>query len=114
MNDKPIDWVNRLAKWRMVFAGWQLGTRPKGDAEGDAVRDHREVTLLMRAELNAMTALLISKKIFTAEEFSATLDAEAEHLCTMYSNRFPGFRASDDGMHMETEIVRDTMAGWRP
>jgi hypothetical protein len=24
--------LNRLTKWRAFFAGWQLGTRPKGDA----------------------------------------------------------------------------------
>ena len=36
---------NRLTKWRSVFAGWQLGTRAKGDPECDAVRDHREVTI---------------------------------------------------------------------
>ena len=39
---------NRLCKWRTVLTGWQLGTRAKGDPEGDAVRDHREVTLLLR------------------------------------------------------------------
>src|SRR5205809_59165 len=46
--------LNRLTKWRSVFAGWQLGTRPLGDPECDAVRDHREVTILMRAELTTI------------------------------------------------------------
>jgi len=41
--------LNVLAKWRAHFSGWQLGTRPKGDPEGDAVRDHREATILLRA-----------------------------------------------------------------
>jgi hypothetical protein len=26
-----IDWLNRLAKWRTVLAGWQLGTRGSDD-----------------------------------------------------------------------------------
>jgi hypothetical protein len=39
--------LNRLCKWRAIFAGWQLGTRAKGDPESDAVRDHREVTILI-------------------------------------------------------------------
>jgi hypothetical protein len=112
--EESIDWVNRLAKWRMVFAGWQLGTRAKGDAEGDAVRDHREVTLLMRAELNALTAVLIAKKVFTAEEFSAQLDLEAKYLCEHLAKRFPGFRAQDDGIAMSPTIAADTTAGWRP
>ena len=32
--------LNVLAKWRTLLAGWQLGTRPKGDPECDAVSDH--------------------------------------------------------------------------
>jgi hypothetical protein len=68
---QKIDWLNRLAKWRTVFAGWQLGTRAKGDPESDAVRDHREATILQRAELTALTSLLIKKQIITAAEFTA-------------------------------------------
>jgi hypothetical protein len=111
---QSIDWIQRLAKWRMVFAGWQLGTRPKGDPEGDAVRDHREVTILMRAELNAITQLLIKQGAFTAEEFTEQLQREAEHLGHEYERRFPGFKAMDNGMAMNVEICKDTTAGWRP
>jgi hypothetical protein len=28
--------VHRLTRWKMVFAGWQLGTRPTGDPEAGA------------------------------------------------------------------------------
>jgi hypothetical protein len=109
-----IDWLQRLGKWRMVFAGWQLGTRPKGDPEGDAVRDDREVTMAMRAEINALTLLMIKKGVFTAEEFTEQLQEESRHLCEQYERRFPGFKATDDGMHMDLQIARDTTAGWRP
>mgnify|MGYP001587156880 CR=1 FL=1 len=47
--DDVMQKINRLTKWRTLFTGWQLGTRAKGDPEGDAVRDHREVTILLRA-----------------------------------------------------------------
>lgn len=106
--------VQRLAKWRAVFAGWQLGSRAKGDPEADAVRDHREVTLLLRAEVNALTGLLIDKGAFTAEEFTARLSAEAEYLSKQYERKFPGFKATDDGIDMNIAIARDTMQGWRP
>lgn len=106
--------INRLAKWRTVFAGWQLGTRPKGDPEGDAVRDHREVTMLMRAECNALVQLLVRKGVFSGEEWQAQLDAEAEHLSKAYERKFPGFKAFDDGMTMNVAIARDTMRGWKP
>lgn len=38
--------LNRVTKWRSIFTGWQLGTRAKGDPEGDAVRDHRELSII--------------------------------------------------------------------
>lgn len=106
--------LNRLTKWRTVFAGWQLGTRAKGDPECDAVRDHREVTMLMRCELNALAGLLIEKGVFTVEEFQRRLDSEADHLSAQYARKFPGFKATDDGIDMNLAIARDTMRGWRP
>lgn len=108
------DALNRLAKWRTVFAGWQLGTRAKGDPESDAVRDHREVSMLMRCELNALAGLLIANGLFTAEEWTAALEAEAAQLSKDYERKFPGFKAVDDGITIDIAIARDTMAGWLP
>lgn len=45
--------LEKLGKWRSLFAGWQLGTRLDNDPECQAVRDHREVTMLLRTEVNA-------------------------------------------------------------
>ena len=106
--------LNRLGKWRTVFAGWQLGTRAKGDPESDAVRDHREVTMLLRCELTALTGLLIEKGIFTAEEFTAAIGKEAEQLSADYEKRFPGFKATDVGIQMDPQVAAQTMKGWRP
>lgn len=39
MPDETVDWLQRLGKWRTVFASWQLGTRSKNDPEAQAVRD---------------------------------------------------------------------------
>lgn len=108
------DALQRLCKWRTVFAGWQLGTREKGDAECDAVRDHREVTMLMRTELNALVGLLVEKGVFTAQEFTDRLQPEADHLSKQYERKFPGFKATDFCMEMNVSIARDTMQGWRP
>lgn len=114
MNAPRINWIERLGKWRMIFAGWQLGTRAKGDPEGDAVRDHREVTMLMRAELSAVSALMIRKGIYTADEFMDQMLEEAKFLCEAYERRFPGIKATDYGMHLDVAIARDTMQGWKP
>lgn len=108
--------VNKLAKWRTVFAGWQLGTRPKGDPESDAVRDHREVTILLRAEVTALTGLLIAKGIFTAEEFTDAYAEEAKKLDADYEKRFPGITTDQMGLKLDAVKMREhgTMAGWKP
>ena len=90
--------INNLAKWRRVFMNWQLGSRQKGDHEADAVVDHRELSMIMRAELNGLVALLIQKGVFSALEFTAQLHVEAEELSASFSNRFPGYTAADDGL----------------
>jgi hypothetical protein len=106
--------LNRLCKWRAILAGWQLGTRPKGDPECDAVRDHREVTLLLRAEVNSLGQLLISKGVFTAAEFDVQCGVEAEHLMRGYEKVFPGAKAVDDGMTLDPALVHGWMKDWRP
>ncbi len=106
--------LNKLTKWRMVFAGWQLGTRPKGDPESDAVRDHRELSILLRAEVTALVTLLMEKNVFTAEEWSDALEKEAIQLDEAYENRFPGFKTSQFGIDIEVAKAQETMKGWRP
>lgn len=106
--------LNRLAKWRTVFAGWQLGTRSMSDPEAQAVRDHREVTMLMRAELNALVGLLVEKGVFSIQEFTERLDSEAEYLSKQYEQKFPGAKATDIGMDLDLAVFSKTAAGWRP
>jgi len=106
--------LNKLAKWRSVFAGWQLGTRAKGDPESDAVRDHREVTILLRAEVNALTKLMIDKGVFTVREFDSQLVDEAKHLDRAYEDKFPGIQATEFGISIDPLKASETMKGWRP
>jgi hypothetical protein len=105
--------LERLAKWRALFAGWQLGTRLTGDPESDAVRDHREVTILLRAELSALVVLLEKKGVFTAEEYSEALGAEAELLNQDYELRFPGVRATEIGLTFDQRAA-EWMKNWKP
>jgi hypothetical protein len=105
----PLKELNRLGKWRKVFASWQLGTRPETDGEYKAVRDHREVTILLRAEVSALTGLLIEKGVFTGDEFTAQVEEEAAYLNKRYESKFPGFRAIDDGMVVDVAQAQKTM-----
>ena len=106
--------LNRLCKWRTVFAGWQLGTRPKTDPECQAVRDHREATLIHRVELTALAGLLIRKGLIDEAEFTAAIEAEADQLSDDLSLRFPGFTATDHGIDVDVAVAAETMKGWRP
>jgi hypothetical protein len=108
--------LERLAKWRGFLAGWQLGTRPDTDPECQAVRDHREATLVLRAELTAMTGLLLDRGVFTVDDFLARLDVEADAYNEALAKRFPGVTATDDGLHLDLQEIqrRGTMQGWRP
>lgn len=101
--------ANKLGKWRSVFSGWQLGTRASTDGESRAVRDHREVTMLMRAELSALTKLLLDKGICTQVELTEAFADEYEHLDRAYSERFPGFESRDDGMAIDAQRGAETM-----
>ena len=106
--------LNRLAKWRSVFAGWQLGTRSAEDPECQAVRDHREVTILLRAEVNALTRILTDRNIITESNFTAALEREAELLNADYERKFPGMKATNFGITYDVQIAKETMKGWKP
>jgi hypothetical protein len=105
--------INRLAKWRSVFAGWQLGTRPDTDPECQAVRDKFNTMISLRVEVNALTALLVRKGVITEAEFMTQMIDECEFMHEVYERRFPGFRATDDGMHLELPLAAETMRGWK-
>lgn len=106
--------LNKLAKWRTVFAGWQLGTRPKGDPECDAVRDHREATILLRAEVSAVAAILLKRGLMTEAEFATELENEAKLLDQAYEVRFPGFKTHQYGIDIDAKLAQETTKGWRP
>jgi len=105
--------LNRLAKWRSVFAGWQLGTRSKEDPECQAIRDHREASIILRVEMSAVSRLLLEKGVFTLEEFMEVQIKEAEELNKMLEKRFPGITSTDDGIEYDLPKAAQTMRGWR-
>ena len=104
-----FDAVNKLAKWRNVFASWQLGTRLGTDGECKAVKDHREATIMLRAEVSALTGLLVKKGVITAQQFDTALRDEAGQLDHDYEARFPGFSTSQTGVEMKLPAAADTM-----
>jgi hypothetical protein len=108
-----LEALNRVAKWRGLLAGWQLGTRPKGDPESDAVRDHREATILLRVESSAIIGLLVRKGVITSQEWMKALEDEADQLSKDYERRFPGAKATDHGLVLDGR-VQGWMKDWKP
>lgn len=100
--------LNRLCKWRSVLAGWHLGTR-SADAPGvQAMRDLQDFRLVMRAEMNAITELMIQKGIFTKAEYDAALALAADECELDLQRSFPGYRATDAGMDINVAVAMET------
>jgi hypothetical protein len=109
--------LDKLVKWRSLLAGWQLGTRSDQDPECRAVRDHREVTLLLRAEVSALTGLLVKKNIISGQEWLDALYEEAMLLDQDMEKRFPGASTSELGLHFDltrNAEIQSWMKGWKP
>lgn len=99
----------KLAKWRSVFAAWQLGTRSDTDGECRAVKNHREATIILRAEVNALTGILLEKGVCSQVELTRAMIAEAEHLDEEYQEQFPGMESTDMGIAMDVVKAQRTM-----
>lgn len=112
--DRTMKALNIVTKWRTHFAGWQLGTRSDTDPVAAAVRDHREATIVLRVELNALTHVLLSKDIVTESEWLGAIEAAAKQLNNDYAARWPGVTASETGLHYELPQAMESMKGWLP
>lgn len=106
--------LNKLCKWRSVLTGWQLGTRTLNDPEAQAVRDHRDATMMLRVEVTSLVSLLIEKKVFTVEEWSSMMEQEAGYLDKLYEAKFPGMQTTEFGVEYTLPAAAETMRGWKP
>lgn len=100
--------ANRLAKWRRMFAWWQLGTDEK-TPQSQAIRHHREMSMFSRAELSVVVGMLVDRGVFTLAEFNERLSVEADHLTKAYEELFPGVKATDDGLDIDVPAFLATM-----
>jgi hypothetical protein len=108
-----LEAVNRLTKWRSVFAGRWLGTRASTDPETIAVRDVVEKLLILRAEVNALIHLATARGDFTVVQLQDRIAIECAHLEAGLEKEFPGFKSNDTGMTIDTNVAVETMRGWR-
>lgn len=113
INRYAMDALNKVAKWRVLFTGWQLGTRAKGDPESDAVSNLHEARLLLRVEVTALAGLLIKKKVFSALEWTEQLAIEAEALDAALEEKFPGIKSTINGLEFHLPEAAETMKRYR-
>jgi hypothetical protein len=110
-----IDALNKLCKWRLIFAGWHIGSKSlttdgKSTPGVAAMRDLMDKWLIMRVENNAMAILLRDKGVFTQEEFYNAIMKEAALLDKELEKIFPGFATSEDGIVISnTKLAYKTM-----
>ncbi len=93
--------TQRLCKWRTVFVGWMLGTVADDKPGVKAYRDRCDAVLMMRVEINALTSLLMAKRVFTVDEFMAQIVTEGEHKKLELEAMFPGYKATDQGISID-------------
>jgi hypothetical protein len=100
--------LNKLAKWRSVFTGWCWGTMASDTRGCQGLRDLMEARLIMRAELTAVTDLLIRKGVFSTKEFADAITHEALELDRMLEDKFPGFSTTPEGVTMDIQVAAET------
>lgn len=100
--------VQRLCKWRSVFIGWMLGTIPEGTPGLKAHKERVDAQIMSRVEINALTALLLKKGVFTLEEFMAQIVEECEHKEREYEVLFPGYKATANGISIDPKVAVET------
>jgi hypothetical protein len=93
--------LNRLCKWRSVFAGWKFGTTDAKAGPVRCFRDQMDDRLTSRAELSALTQLLICKGVFTQEEYVDQVEIEANAMHAFLEHKFDGARATEEGIAMD-------------
>lgn len=104
--------LNRVAKWRTIFASWFLGTRSDTDEACKAYKDLVEKVLILRVENNALTQLLIKNGHIDPKEFGEAIEAEAVEYQKMLEKQFPGISATEYGMNINLEVAIDYMKNW--
>lgn len=111
--ERMVASLNVLAKWRTVFAGRILGTQPKDNGPVAGYRDLFEKLLIQRAELTALSKVLMDKGVCSHDEYCRAVAWAAEDLSKALADAFPGYEATSYGIRMDARAAK-TSAGWPP
>jgi hypothetical protein len=105
--------LNRLNHWGMLLTGRIAGTLRADDPRSKGYRDLFQKFLIQRAEVNAITAILLEKGITTREDLTKRITDEATHLDQLHEQQYPGVRSTDSGLDFyDLPKVQTWMKGW--
>jgi hypothetical protein len=68
-----------------------------------------EAMAALRAEVNALTKILLDAKIVDEDTLTRIVGEEAEYLSAAYEKKFPGAEPTDDGMTFDLAVWSETM-----
>jgi hypothetical protein len=91
------------------FSAAFLPTHP---AQTKGIHDLFGDLLILRAEVSALQYLLMQKGIINEAEFGQLIQEECKWLCERYEQQFPGFKATDAGLSINTSVAAKTVEGW--
>lgn len=90
--------MRRARQIGRITAGRMFGTIANTNGKYIAIMDLEERSIYCRAEVNALTALLIKKGLFSNEEFQTQLAEELNHLADLYQAKIPEVLFTPIGM----------------
>lgn len=64
--------------------------------------------MLLRAEVNALTRILLEAKLVDENTLTRVIGEEAEYLSQAYERKFPGAKAIDEGMDFDVQTFAET------
>lgn len=90
--------MRRARQVGRLTVGRIFGTTPNTDGRYLAIMDLEERAIFCRAEVNAITAILMKKGLFTKDEFDEQLVDELNYLAKLYADKFPEVEFTEIGI----------------
>ena len=108
----------RLRQYSKYVVGRILGTVGEENGGFKQLREMDECRHYQRVELNALTAMLIEKKVMTADEWIKKLADESCEYEKAVKSQYPEVSPSEEGTSMVLDLVgaqaRMRKEGWPP
>ena len=110
-------WATKLRQVGRMHVGRILGSVPATNGAYKSLIDLIERTYFMRAEINALTSLLLKKGLFTEAELTRAFEEEYKYLFDEVSKNWPEITFTETGATVKDPVAlatRSKAEGWPP